>query len=93
MFLPLSKTLPIVSLFLILLVPPTFPQAEEVNTCDLYAGHPNDPTLVEGVVFEDLDPEKAIPACEFAVGQFPDTVRFVFQLGRGFQKIRTYDFF
>ena len=54
-----------------------------VHECDRLAAHPEDPErMAEGVVFELIDTERAIAACEAAVAAFPNEPRYRFQLGR-----------
>lgn len=54
-----------------------------VHECDRLAAHPDDPQKVaDGVVFEAIETERAIGACEAALTEFPGTPRFEFQLGR-----------
>ena len=56
---------------------------EEVDKCDEYAAHPNDPNRwATGVADEDIIPGPAVKYCREAVAKHPDTPRFAFQLGR-----------
>ena len=59
-----------------------------VLDCDRLAGHPEDNTSVYGlgVPWDDLDPIRAIPACEVAVREFPDVQRLKFQHARALNK-------
>jgi TPR repeat protein len=51
--------------------------------CDRLAGDPFDPHKgAPGVPFDNLDPEKAVPACRAAVEAASDEPRFSYQLGR-----------
>lgn len=60
---------------------------EDITDCDRFAAHPNDPNKVAGGMdWDDLNPEKAIPACELAVSNSPDDPRLVYQLGRSLDK-------
>jgi hypothetical protein len=55
--------------------------------CDTYAADPFDPQRkADGVPFEKINPALAIPACESAVRQYPNSKRLTFQLGRAFDK-------
>jgi TPR repeat protein len=54
-----------------------------VHDCDRLAGHPADRERVgPGVAWEDLDPPPALRACETAVEEHPDELRFQHQYGR-----------
>ena len=54
-----------------------------VVTCDAEAGEPLDLQGVgAGKLPNEIDPEKAIPACEDAVQKYPAIARYVYQLGR-----------
>ncbi|SVD76789.1 uncharacterized protein METZ01_LOCUS429643, partial [marine metagenome] len=62
-----------------------------VTECDRLAAHPYDPGKVtEGVDWDDLDADYAIPACQEAVDNWPAEVRLQFQLARAFQKAEHY---
>jgi TPR repeat protein len=51
--------------------------------CDRLAGDPFDPHKgAPGVSFDNLDAEKAVPACRAAVEATPEEPRFSYQLGR-----------
>ncbi len=51
--------------------------------CDTFAASPYDPEKVgDGVLPAQIDSEKAIPACENALGKYPDERRFKYQLAR-----------
>ena len=57
--------------------------ADDVDPCDLAAGHPSDPDRVgPGVATDDVVTHVAIPACRAAVEREPDNPRFHYQLGR-----------
>lgn len=54
-----------------------------LTACDILAGHPSDPgNITEGVSSTAADVDRAIPACERAVEQYPDSPRQRYQLGR-----------
>ena len=52
------------------------------NLCDSLASHPDEPPIGIGVSLDDLEEEKAITACETAIRDHPETIRFHAQLGR-----------
>jgi predicted aspartyl protease len=62
--------------------------AEDIVTnCDKYAASNIDPNAkAPGVPFDEMNSAQAIPACEAAVRQSPNNPRFLFQLGRAYQK-------
>jgi uncharacterized protein len=63
------------------------PPVTVATACDLAAAHPSDPDRVgPSVEFANLDPQRAIPACEQAVADFPDEVRFKTLLARALDK-------
>jgi len=58
-------------------------RAQLVTACDYEASHPSDPAHVgPGVSSRDVDTERAIAACRWAVENYPDEARFHYQLGR-----------
>ncbi len=62
-------------------------QDAAATDCDKYAAHPGDPARkAAGIAFEKINTDLAIPACEAAVRQYPDSPRLVFQLGRAYSK-------
>lgn len=63
------------------------PKGAPVTECDTYAANPLDPARnVDGVTFENIKPDLAVPACESAVQKNPNNVRLIYQLGRACQK-------
>lgn len=59
----------------------------EMHDCDRLAAHPHDDAAVaKGVSYADLDAAAAIAACESALEEEPDTLRFLTQLGRAQHK-------
>jgi len=55
--------------------------------CDRLAGHPDDPGRSgDGISFDQIDPGRAIPACQAAIKNFPDEPRFRYQLARANNK-------
>jgi TPR repeat protein len=62
-----------------------------VTDCDKYAANSLDPQRkAPGVNLPQLDPALAIPACEAALKKYPGTVRFMYQLGRGYHRSENY---
>jgi TPR repeat protein len=58
-----------------------------VTDCDKYAANSLDPQRkAPGVNLMELDPKLAIPACESALQKYPDSARFMYQLGRGYHR-------
>jgi Sel1 repeat len=58
-----------------------------LTDCDTYAASDFDAKRKEeGLPFEKVDPHLAIPACESAVRQYPNSPRLIFQLGRAYHK-------
>ncbi|MDA0652915.1 MAG: tetratricopeptide repeat protein [Proteobacteria bacterium] len=58
------------------------------NECDQLAAHPYDPARydparqVRGVVFDAIDPARAVTSCAAAFSEQPGVVRFMYQYGR-----------
>lgn len=53
------------------------------NECDQLAAHPYDPAKkVRGVVFDAIDPARAVTSCAAAFSEKPGVVRFMYQYGR-----------
>jgi TPR repeat protein len=66
----------------------------KVTECDLLAAHPLDQEKnpeVTGVKIQFLNTTLATRACERAVEDFPEALRFPLQLGRGYEKAKRYD--
>ncbi len=60
-------------------------QPLDVTDCDRYAASDFDKqSRAPGVPFNNIDPTKAIPACEDAVAKEPNDARLVYQLGRAY---------
>src|SRR5262245_24361208 len=74
----------IVAVFMIAAsVPGAYAQTAPARACDRLAAHPLDrKKVVPGVEWDDIDAEKAVPACEAAVRAYPDETRFAYQLAR-----------
>lgn len=75
--------------------PPQLPvdQSNEapVGDCDNYAASNFDPLRkATGVPTDQVNPASAIPACEDAVRQYPNSARLIFQLGRAYQKANNF---
>jgi TPR repeat protein len=65
----------------------------KVTECDLLAAHPFDQQKnpeVTGIKLQLLDTTLATRACERAVADFPDALRFPLQLGRGYEKAKRF---
>jgi TPR repeat protein len=66
--------------------------APVVTACDLLAGHPSDPERVgPGVLYENLDPQTAIPSCQQAIAEHPDQPRYKSLAARALEKAGRYD--
>jgi len=64
-----------------------------ITDCDVLAAHPLDQRKaaeVSGVKIQFINASLATQACERAVENFPNEVRFQLQLGRGYEKARKY---
>ena len=62
-------------------------QEAPTTQCDLYAASAFDPQRkATGVPADKINPALAVPACESAVRQYPNSTRLIFQLGRAYQK-------
>lgn len=58
-------------------------RAQLMTACDYEASHPSDPAHVgPGVSSRDVNTERAITACRWAVDNYPEEARFHYQLGR-----------
>ncbi len=68
-----------------------FAQEAPVTVCDRYAASDLDPQRkATGVPFADVNPILAVPACEEAVRQYPNSIRLPYQLGRAYQKANNF---
>jgi uncharacterized protein len=70
--------------------PPPLNAARPINECDRLATSDQDrarPPEVPGVLWEKLDPDTAIPACTKAVADNPRVARYLYNLGRAYQKL------
>jgi hypothetical protein len=66
-------------------------QEPTATACDRYAA--TDQSIggaATGVPLDKIDPRLAIPACLEAVSQYPETIRFLFQLGRSYERADDY---
>jgi hypothetical protein len=54
--------------------------------CDTLAAHPSNSVGAAGVDFARIDSERAIAACEKARAQYPEELRFQYQLARSLHK-------
>jgi len=60
---------------------------DAITNCDKYAASHLDPQRkAVGVHFENLNLPLAVPACEDAARQYPNNIRFAYQLGRVYEK-------
>ena len=58
-----------------------------LTDCDTYAASDSDPDpKAPGLHFTQIDPKKAVPACEDALSRYPNSLRFQYQLGRAYLK-------
>ncbi len=77
-----------------LLAAPSLASAEtDIAECDRLAAHPYDPHRpdeIAGVFIQELDPIRAIAACERALDRAPGQARLQFQLARGLYKAERY---
>jgi len=65
-----------------------------LTECDLFAAHPMDQLKnpdVRGVNILSLNALLAVQACERAVTEHPEALRFPLQLGRSYEKVKRYD--
>ena len=70
---------------------PQFAQEAPATDCDTYAASPFEPQPeVITVPFAQVNPALAVPACEVAVRQYPNSIRLAFQLGRAYQKANNF---
>jgi TPR repeat protein len=61
------------------------------NDCDRYAESDFDPNRkTDGVPFDKIDIRRAIPACEAAAREYPNSGKITFELGRSYQKGNTF---
>jgi TPR repeat protein len=76
----------------IVLVPSKAVEEKVVTSCDLLAEHPSDPErVVAGVMYENLDPQQAVPACMETIAEHPDEMRFKSLAARALEKAGRYD--
>ena len=62
-------------------------ESGQPQECDHLAANPNDPAkIVPGIKFGEIEPERAIAACEVAAARFPTIPRFKYQLARAYQR-------
>jgi tetratricopeptide (TPR) repeat protein len=58
-----------------------------ITDCDAYAAGDSDPDRKDdGVPFDKIDPAKAIPACLDVLTDYPNSLRFQYQLGRAYER-------
>lgn len=76
-------------LALIIIFKSTLLLSAQISDCDKFAGSTyddNNPYSSNGVEWDDLNPELAIPACEIAFQENPNDPRIIFQLARAYEK-------
>ena len=79
------------SVLQVILSTSAFAQEAPVSDCDKYAASDVDSQRkATGVPFDKINPALAIPACESAVQQYPNSIRLTYQLGRAYQKARNF---
>ena len=65
---------------------------DPASACDTYAASDYDPQgKSAGISFDKIDAGLAVPACEAAVQQYPESSRLTFQLGRAYKKANNFD--
>ena len=70
---------------------PAFAQESPITDCDTYAASPFEPQpKATAVPFAQVNPALAVPACEAAVRQYPNSIRLALQLGRAYQKANNF---
>lgn len=80
------------TLAVLLFAAPVYAADPPVNECDTLAAHPADTQRVApGVQWDLMNARAAIQACSQAVKQYPDTLRFQFQLGRALLRAKRRD--
>lgn len=63
-----------------------------VHRCDRLAGDPRDPgRAAPGIRVPDMDGQQALEACQSALEAYPDSVRFLYQMGRANHALNNYD--
>jgi tetratricopeptide (TPR) repeat protein len=64
-----------------------FAQEAPVTDCDTYAASDQDSQRKStGIPLDKISADLAVPACEAAVKQYPDSTRLIYQLGRAYWK-------
>ena len=87
-----SVVLSIVFLFLCIATAKAANVSNTITSCDQAAAHPDDPRKVAtGVVWDKLDVESALLACEQAIKNQPTNPRIQFQYARVLDKNKSYD--
>ena len=74
----------ILAVLIAILATPPVVAAESTGTeCDHLAAHPYDPAIrAQGVVFDAIDPVRALMSCGAAYSEQPGVVRYKYQYGR-----------
>lgn len=74
-------------------IPKALPQDDPfVTDCDAYSASDSDAERKgEGIPFDKINPAKAIPACLDALSDYPNSLRFQYQLGRAYERNGDFD--
>ena len=88
----LFKLAPFASLYLVACCAGVLAQENAPLTdCDKYAASDVDKNRnATGIAIEKVDPKLAIPACLEALQRYPNSVRFIYQLARGYLQEKEY---
>jgi TPR repeat protein len=87
----MPKRLAFLCVLQLILSTSAFAQEAPVNDCDKYAASDLDSQRkATGIPFYKVNADLAVPACEDAVKQFPNSARLLFQLGRAYQKANNF---
>ena len=84
------KKLLIFSFLIIIFCNSIFAQAP-VSSCDDHAEFYDPLKVTEGVDWDELDEKKAILDCQESLKKFPNELRFLYQLARGYYKDKQYE--
>jgi tetratricopeptide (TPR) repeat protein len=85
------KRLVFVCVLSLVLITAAFAQEAPVTNCDSYAASDLDPQRkATGVPTDKINPALAVPACETAVRQYPNSTRLIYQLGRAYYKANNF---
>ena len=62
-----------------------------ISSCDDHAEFYDPLKVTEGVYWDELDGKKAILDCQDSLKKFPNELRFLYQLARGYYKDEQYE--